>query len=220
MVIRSLGGRRLSEKNNLMTDYDRCGRADDCGLPAGWGTDHTGEGACKHHGGASSGAPEGNSNAVSHGAYAEEKKLYAETFSKRERDLADRVFEDYYGRYVAVHDAEPPLGFRMRLFNIAVNAVTELRVENWFTDKPGSLDTGTPHLDRETHISESGTTYYRYKKSPAMAAMKTLSDYNRQWLKTFGLEPSTDSDGTTVNVNVHEEILAGMKAANGIELDE
>lgn len=49
----------------------RDGSGDPCGLPAGWGTDHPGEGACKHHGGASSGAPEGNANAATHGAYSE-----------------------------------------------------------------------------------------------------------------------------------------------------
>lgn len=200
-----------------MNDTDRCPgtnrQGEPCGHPAGWGTD-TQTGPCKFHGGAAEnqGPPKENGNAVTHGAYADEKKLYAEAFSERERDLADRVFEDYYGRYVALHDAEPPLGFKMRLFNIAVNAVTEMRVENWFTDRPDELETGTPHLDRETHISESGTKYYRYKKSPAMAAMKTLADYNRQWLKTFGLEPSGAGDGTTVNVNFEEEFLAGLKA--------
>lgn len=56
---------------------DTCGRTkrdgseEPCGLPAGWGTDHQGEGACKHHGGASSGAPSGNENAVKHGAFKE-----------------------------------------------------------------------------------------------------------------------------------------------------
>lgn len=53
-----------------MTDpYDVCGatrkQGDDgatCQLPAGWGTDHVGEGRCKLHGGASSGAPSGPEN--------------------------------------------------------------------------------------------------------------------------------------------------------------
>ena len=31
--------------------YWRCGRADDCGQTAGWGTNHVGVGACKLHGG-------------------------------------------------------------------------------------------------------------------------------------------------------------------------
>lgn len=47
------------------------GKNDPCGLPAGWGTDHVGEGYCRKHGGTStggerdgSGAPEDNTNAV------------------------------------------------------------------------------------------------------------------------------------------------------------
>lgn len=41
-----------------------------CGLSAGWGTDND-SGPCKFHGGASSGAPEGNTNAATHGAWSE-----------------------------------------------------------------------------------------------------------------------------------------------------
>jgi hypothetical protein len=49
-----------------MNDDDRCPgtnrQGERCGHPAGWGTDHVGEGYCKHHGGASDGAPEGEEN--------------------------------------------------------------------------------------------------------------------------------------------------------------
>lgn len=41
-----------------------------CGLSAGWGTDND-SGPCKYHGGASTGAPEGNDNATTHGAFKE-----------------------------------------------------------------------------------------------------------------------------------------------------
>jgi len=48
-----------------MTDYENCGatnRQDEpCGLPAGWGTDHVGDGRCKLHGG-NAGAPKGEAN--------------------------------------------------------------------------------------------------------------------------------------------------------------
>lgn len=50
-----------------------------CRSTPGRGTDHVGEGRCKHHGGAGgsggaregAGAPEGNTNAVTHAAYSE-----------------------------------------------------------------------------------------------------------------------------------------------------
>lgn len=69
-----------------MTDI--CGRSgkehgtDECQLPAGWGTDHAGEGACKHHGGNSggardgAGAPENNGNAETHGMRSDAEKWF------------------------------------------------------------------------------------------------------------------------------------------------
>lgn len=167
-----------------------------CKAWPGKGTDHLGEGRCSNHGGAGegAGAPEGNANGVSHGAYTDKSKLYESEFSERERDLADRVTEDYVERYEDVHGTAPPAGFRKRLFHIGVNSVAELRVENWYTDKPEELDTGSeaPHIDRETRISEDGMRYYRYKKSPAVAAQKHLSRYNHKWLKALGLLPDAD----------------------------
>ena len=43
---------------------------EECQRPAGWGTDND-SGPCKFHGGASTGAPEGNNNATKTGAYAD-----------------------------------------------------------------------------------------------------------------------------------------------------
>ena len=55
--------------------HNRCGRpkrdgsGDDCGLPAGWGTDHVGDGACKLHGG---NTPRGKENpAFKHGLFSD-----------------------------------------------------------------------------------------------------------------------------------------------------
>lgn len=57
--------------DNVCGRTKRDGSGDSCGLPAGWGTDHPGEGACKLHGG-NAGAPEGNNNAVTVAAWAED----------------------------------------------------------------------------------------------------------------------------------------------------
>lgn len=48
-----------------------------CALPAGYDTDHLGEGRCKFHGGAGSGAPKGNTNAMKHGLYAQRSNYYS-----------------------------------------------------------------------------------------------------------------------------------------------
>jgi hypothetical protein len=49
----------------------RDGSGDECQMPAGWGTDHVGEGRCKHHGG-SGGAPDGEANGnYDHGGFSQ-----------------------------------------------------------------------------------------------------------------------------------------------------
>lgn len=187
-----------------MNDEDRCPatnrQGERCGHPAGWGVPDTSEGPCKFHGGLAdggaregAGAPEGNTNSVSHGAYADQSSLYQEVFDDDQRELADWIFADYTDRYEARH-GEPPIGFTLRLFKLSVNAVTEMRVERWVEDKPADLDSGTPHINRQTKVSPQGEEYYEYKKSPALAAMKHLSDENRKWLKDLDLLPESESD--------------------------
>jgi len=47
-----------------------------CNAKAGKGTDHLGQGRCKHHGGCSTGAPEGNQNAQTHALNADPFNYY------------------------------------------------------------------------------------------------------------------------------------------------
>lgn len=197
-----------------MTD-DICGAqakstGEPCQRPAGWGTDNS-SGRCKFHGGSSpggqegndGGAPEDNTNSVSHGAYADQSNLYNDIFSDDERSVADDIFADYRDRYKNIH-GRLIYGHQVRLFKIAVNAVTEIRVENWVSQKPDDLESGTTFIDEETRLK---TTEHdmreetRYRKSPALAAKKTLSSDNRQWLKSLDLL-GTDS----IDVNVSGEV--------------
>lgn len=75
-----------------MTNENTCGRTnrDDepCGLPAGWGTDHPGEGACKLHGG-NAGAPEGNNNAETHALNADPYNYY-ESLDTEQREFIQK----------------------------------------------------------------------------------------------------------------------------------
>ncbi len=54
-----------------------------CKLPAGWGTDHVGQGRCKLHGGCA-GAPRGNKNALKTG---ENESIYADLMTEEERSF-------------------------------------------------------------------------------------------------------------------------------------
>lgn len=66
---------------------------DPCGLRAGWGTDHVGEGRCRFHGGLSTGPKDasGNKNAVTTG---EHESIYADTLEAEERRLYEGLDTD------------------------------------------------------------------------------------------------------------------------------
>jgi len=176
-----------------------------CKSTPGRGTDHVGEGRCKHHGGNAgsggsregSGAPKDNTNAVTHGAYADENTFYQDVLDDSLRDLVDEIFEDYTERYQDRHGEEPPVGLEMELFRLSVSHVKDVVLDRWATEKPDSLKSGNPLVDRETERDfnpEDGSVVVEsYKESVVLTAQKRLSSDRRQWLKDLGLldDPET-----------------------------
>jgi uncharacterized protein YjcR len=79
-------------QKQLHDDRNICGAKTRAGTPcqqkAGWGTNHVGEGRCKLHGGASTGPPKKNKNAVSTG---EHETIWMDTLSDEEKLLLPRV---------------------------------------------------------------------------------------------------------------------------------
>jgi len=83
-----------------------------CKRPAGWGTDHVGDGRCKQHGG-SGGAPEGEGNgSYEHGGFAE--KIDADEIIDAFEQAADpnnldpvwlRLAGEAYARYQRSDDS-------------------------------------------------------------------------------------------------------------------
>lgn len=170
-------------------------------------------GKCHSHGGSTPtkdenpdvGAPEGNSRAVSHGAYAEHNKFYQEVLDDGLRGVADDIFAGYVEDYRERH-GDPPMGHEAELFRIAVSHVKDVNLENWAEERPDELDSGNALVDREVHYSDEGDQYYRYKESVVQKAQKRLSTDRRQWLKDFGLlSESPDAKAA--------EALGGLKEA-------
>jgi len=79
---------------------------DPCGLSAGWGTDND-SGPCKFHGGASSGAPEGNDNAVTVGAWADDffEDFLTEGEQRRVKEMADALHDEATAKELGQHVA-------------------------------------------------------------------------------------------------------------------
>lgn len=75
-------------------DIERCPgtnrNGEPCGHPAGWGTDHNGEGPCKFHGGAADNRGKKNGN-YKHGGYS---KYLADDMTEAELERAHEVFDD------------------------------------------------------------------------------------------------------------------------------
>jgi len=98
----------------------------ECQLPAGWGTDHTGDGRCKYHGGATSGgaregagAPEGNGNAQKHALHADRGLLYERLEDDRQQ-LVDQWEAALIQRYREYHGRDPDQADVEDLFELAV----------------------------------------------------------------------------------------------------
>lgn len=184
-----------------------------CGSWPGKGTDHVGEGRCDKHGGAGgsggerdgSGASEDNTNAVTHGAYADENSYYQNVLNDRLREFVDDVFEDYLDDYQERH-GEPPLGIEAELFRVSVTHAKDIGLDRWADEKPDGLDSGHPLVDEETEIVPIGEgaieTQRRYRESVVLTAQKRLSTDRRQWLKDLGLLEDPDSQDAAAKEDV------------------
>ncbi|WP_277543239.1 hypothetical protein [Haloarcula laminariae] len=71
---------------------------DPCKLPAGWGTDHTGDGRCKLHGG-NAGAPSNNQNAAKHSLNSD-PHYYYESLSREEKQLIEDFSKAFENRVI------------------------------------------------------------------------------------------------------------------------
>ena len=150
------------------------------------------------------GAPEGNQNALdnaggdgrppSHGAYMDELKFYDEHISASLKQLVNDIFADYYVQFTELH-GEPHTGEELELFRLANTHVKDIVLDNWASDRPDSLaESRNPLVDRETHVSETGSKYYRYKESVVIAAQQKLSRDRLRWIKAYSLDRSGDVD--------------------------
>lgn len=173
-----------------------------CDRTAGWGTDGD-EGRCSTHGGSGGapegndnaegndgGAPEGNRNASTHDLYTDANTFYQEVLDDGLQALCDRIYDDYVEAFEAANDREPHAGERTRLSQIAVNQVKIIHGDNWATDRPEDLDSGSALVDRETRIKTTEHDRYteeRYKTAVVLKAQRHLRKEDRKWLKEMGL---------------------------------
>jgi hypothetical protein len=211
---------RTKSDETTPTDHGR--ERDDipyCTLAAGWGVEEASEGACDHHGGGgdnesaakagakeggavgdSGGAPEDNTNAVTHALFVENNRFYQEVIGDNLRELCDDIYEGYVKKFQEVNN-EPIAGEKARLSEIAVNQIKIIHSDNWAVDKPDDLHSGSAFVDKETRIktTEHETREeHRYTESVVVKTQQRLRKEDRKWLKDMGL---LGADAVDVNVD-------------------
>lgn len=207
-----------------MNDEDRCPgtnrQGERCGHPAGWGTKND-SGPCKFHGGAGgsggsregAGAPNNNTNAATHGAYAEFNSYYQNILDERMQAFVDDVFEDYLEQYRELH-GDPPLGIETELFRIAVTHAKDIGLDRWADEKPAELESGHPLVDKETStkaVEGEIVEERRYRESVVQAAQAKLSRDRRQWLKDLGLLEDPESQKADALGDLKESWIASAQ---------
>jgi hypothetical protein len=134
-----------------MTDEDICGAKTSDGTPCQKAPMENGR--CYHHGGASTGPPEGSANALTHGATATPSNLI-DHLSDSDREWVDRLYEAYLE--AAPFDEDSPK--RERLYRTCVMMWQEWSGTSTVIEEGpakesvvGVKDTGEPIVDHEQH---------------------------------------------------------------------
>jgi len=176
----------------------RCNAETSGGYCEGWQMDN---GRCHKHGGRNEdddrdpgGAPEENTNSVSHGLYAETNNFYQSVMSDKQRRLCDEIFQDYCTQF-RERNGEPHEGELSRLFEIAVNHIKIIHSDNWAVDKPQDLDSGNPMVDKGERFNTEGVPYQEYTETVVLKGQQRLRNADRKWLDSYDLLHDGDDGG-------------------------
>lgn len=166
----------MSDRDSEKTCTATCSDGTECNA---WPVD--GSDKCYHHGGASTGAPEDNGNAESHGLRSDREKW----FKRHREDVADDVqilVESY------VEDA--PFGFEStakvdKLTELCIDQVRLREANKWLRDE---------FLKEETvAVSDDGRPIKKLVENPAHMPRDRIKRTNIKGLKELGILDDPDT---------------------------
>ena len=155
-------GEYCNAKKTERTEDGTCIFAGYCEAEAGKGTEHFGDGRCKHHGGAirdgGPGAPEGNQNAQTHALNADPNHYY-ESLEKDDRTFVDNTSEAILSRLQAgsgeIDDLDRKLAHR-----VAVKFHIVGKASDYVENESGLIDVaGDGNQDREATLLDEIRKY-------------------------------------------------------------
>lgn len=185
----------------------RDGSGEKCQLPAGWGTDHVGEGKCKHHdapGGKreGAGAPEGNGNAEDYSLTSDPQKYYARQ-SDEDQDRIDDWAESWARR--ARYDLP---GYDSILHETAVT-LHQIHTADEYIAEEGFI------VERVVGRTEGGEPIIEEDENPALLAKsRAMKDVIRT-LKEFGCLDDPDSKQAEAEASKADALREYMQEVDG-----
>lgn len=169
-----------------------------CANPAGFRTDHTGEGRCYLHGGALKSVQEGNNYAEKHGLYADRQNYYKNR-SEEEQQWIDAVIE-------SLLDDAPfgPENFaKMQMLrNIAID-MHKMQNANDFIDQAGLVQ-----QDKTIGYSDDGKPIKDDEENPVNLAYDRLNRTMTRQLKELGILDDPDSQQAEAQESIANELSA------------
>jgi len=170
------------ECNGKKTERDDDGTtvfAGYCNAKAGSGTDHLGRGRCKYHGGASTGAPDGNQNGATHSLHADPQN-YHDSLPPEEKEYVRDVAETIEDRIRANTGSVDSLDHVM-----ARRIAIELHIVSKASDYVENVSGLT-----ETIMTESGE---REKKAALLGEIRKRDNAIFKMLKDIGVLDDPES---------------------------
>lgn len=176
-----------------------------CANPAGFKTDHVGEGRCYLHGGCSTGAPEGTANAEKHGLHSDRQKYYERQTPEAKAwidSVKDSLMED------APFTSENFAKYQM-VQNIAID-MHKLRRANDYIDSKGVV-----HKDKTVGYTDDGKPIKQDEENVLNVAYDRLNKTITKQLKELGILSDPDSQKAEAQQNIAKELSALRQERDG-----
>lgn len=168
-----------------------------CEHPAGFRTDHAGDGRCYLHGGASKSANQGNTYAEKHGLYTQRQSYYEER-SPQEKAWIDAVIESLLDD--APFGDDPPFAKLQMVRNVAIDMHKLQRANDYIEDK------GVVHKDKTVGYTDDGKPIKQDEENVLNIAYDRLNRTLTRQLKELGVLDDPDSQQAEAQANIASEL--------------
>lgn len=168
-----------------------------CEHPAGFRTDHAGDGRCYLHGGASKSVNEGNTYAEKHGLYTQRQTYYEER-SPEESAWIDAVIESLLDD--APFGDDPPFAKLQMVRNVAIDMHKLQRANDYIEDK------GLVHKDKTVGYTDDGRPIKQDEENVLNISYDRLNRTLTRQLKELGILDDPDSQQAEAQANIASEL--------------